>query len=191
MSLTASDLQALLAAFDASAWDEMRLSLAGEQVQLSKTGRPPAGSEIAGAGGRSAAAEPGDLPAPPLAGVDAARLPPPVEEGAVGAPAEVASVAAVEAAERRSEALLENTTGTHRVTAPSVGLFWRAPDPSAPPFVEIGQRVEPDDPVCIVEVMKLFNHVQAGVTGTVRSVEIENGAMVEHGQALFVIEKEA
>jgi acetyl-CoA carboxylase biotin carboxyl carrier protein len=191
MSLTASDLQALLAAFDASTWDEMRLSLGGEQVQLSKTGHPPAGSETAGSGDRAVGAESGARPAPPLAPDGAARLPPPVAQGAVGVPAEVASVPVVEAAERRSEALLEDTTRTHRVTAPSVGLFWRAPDPSAPPFVEIGQRVEPDDPVCIVEVMKLFNHVQAGVSGTVRSVEVENGAMVEHGQTLFVIEKEA
>jgi acetyl-CoA carboxylase biotin carboxyl carrier protein len=191
MSLTANDLQALLAAFDASSWDELRLSLGGEQVQLSKTGRPPAGSETAGAGDRAAAAESGARPAPTLAPVSGAQLPPPVADGAVGAPAEVSSAPAVEAAERRTEALLEDTTRTHRVTAPSVGLFWRAPDPSAPPFVEVGQRVEPDDPICIVEVMKLFNHVQAGVSGTVRSVEVENGAMVEHGQTLFVIEKEA
>jgi acetyl-CoA carboxylase biotin carboxyl carrier protein len=191
MSLTANDLQALLAAFDASSWDELRLSLGGEQVQLSKTGRLPAGSETAGAGDRAAAAEPGARPASPLAPVGGAQLPPPVADGAFGAPAEMSSVPAVEAAERRSEALLADTTRTHRVTAPSVGLFWRAPDPSAPPFIEIGQRVGPDDPVCIVEVMKLFNHVQAGASGTVRSVEVENGAMVEHGQTLFIIEKEA
>jgi acetyl-CoA carboxylase biotin carboxyl carrier protein len=69
-----------------------------------------------------------------------------------------------------------------------VGVFWRAPDPSAPPFVEVGRRVDAEDPVCIVEVMKLFNHVQAGAGGVVRSVEVENGAMVEHGQTLFLID---
>ena len=75
-----------------------------------------------------------------------------------------------------------------RVTAPSVGLFWRSPKPGAPPFVEVGDEVRPDDTVCIVEVMKLMNHVRAGVAGTVRAVHPENGQMVEHGDPLFTIE---
>ena len=73
----------------------------------------------------------------------------------------------------------------HRVTAPSVGLFWRSPKPGAPPFVEVGDEVGPDDTVCIVEVMKLMNHVRAGTAGTVRAVHPENGQMVEHGDPLF------
>jgi acetyl-CoA carboxylase biotin carboxyl carrier protein len=76
----------------------------------------------------------------------------------------------------------------HRVTAPSVGLFWRSPKPGAPPFVEVGDEVRPDDTVCIVEVMKLMNHVRAGVAGTVRAVHPQNGEMVEHGDPLFTIE---
>jgi acetyl-CoA carboxylase biotin carboxyl carrier protein len=75
----------------------------------------------------------------------------------------------------------------HRVTAPSVGLFWRSPKPGAPPFVEVGDEVGPDDTVCIVEVMKLMNHVRAGTAGTVRAVHPENGQMVEHGDPLFTI----
>lgn len=188
MTLTPADLQALLASFDASAWDEMTLTLHGEQVQLSKTGRPPAVGTQAPhqeaperAGGRS----PGLFPA------TGARLPDAVAAGAVGSPAEVAPVPAVEAADRLSETMLEHTGHVHRVPAPSVGVFWRSPEPSAPPFVEAGQRVEPEDVVCIVEVMKLFNHVQAGVSGTIRSIEVENAAMVEHGQTLFVVELDA
>ena len=77
--------------------------------------------------------------------------------------------------------------GGHRVTAPSVGLFWRSPKPGAPPFVEVGDEVGPDDTVCIVEVMKLMNHVRAGTAGTVRAVHPENGQMVEHGDPLFTI----
>jgi acetyl-CoA carboxylase biotin carboxyl carrier protein len=189
VTLTPADLQVLLAAFDASEWDEMSLTLEGQRVQLSKTGRPPVTAADAAV---AAAGEPhdGPHPSPVFAPARGARLPPAVEAGAVGAPAEVASVPAVEAAERQSEELLEQGVGVHRVTAPSVGVFWRAPDPSAAPFVEVGKRVEPADPVCIVEVMKLFNHVQAGVRGTVRSVEVENGAMVEHGQTLFLVELE-
>ena len=182
MSLTPADLQALVAAFDASEWDEMTLVLDGANAQLSKTGQPPAtgaaGAQPHSPGLRTANLSPGG----------GAYLPAATAAGAVGYPAEIAPVPAVEAAERSSELLLEHTSGVHRVTSPSVGVFWRAPDPSAPPFVQLGQRVDAEDPVCIVEVMKLFNHVQAGACGVVRSVEVENGAMVEHGQTLFLIE---
>ncbi len=183
MSLTPADLQALMAAFDASEWDEMTLVLDGANVQLSKTGQPPAN----GAAGAQPPPTPG-LRTANLSPSGGARLPAATAAGAVGSPADVAPVPAVEAAERSSELILEHTSGVHRVTSPSVGVFWRAPDPSAPPFVEVGRRVDAKDPVCIVEVMKLFNHVQAGAGGVVRSVEVENGAMVEHGQTLFLID---
>lgn len=185
MTLTSSDLGVLIAAFEASQWQEMTLTLDGERVQLSKTGTPSAGAEEATSSSRPHGH--GPVP-PPLSPTGTNRLPAAVEAGAVGSPAEVAPVLAVEAAEHESEVLLESVSGVHRVTAPSVGVFWRAPEPSATPFVEIGQRVEATDPVCIVEVMKLFNHVQAGVSGTIRSIEADNGEMVEHGQTLFLVE---
>jgi acetyl-CoA carboxylase biotin carboxyl carrier protein len=185
VTLTSSDLRALLAAFEASEWQEMTLTLDGERVQLSKTGTPPAGTAAATSTPGPHGHGPGR---PPLSPTGTTRLPAAVEAGAVGSPAEVAPVPAVEAAEQESEALLESVSGVHRVTAPSVGVFWRAPEPSAPPFVEVGQRVEATDPVCIVEVMKLFNHVQAGAGGMIRSIEADNGEMVEHGQTLFLVE---
>lgn len=181
MSLTSTDLQALITAFDVSEWDEMTLVLDGAHVQLSKTGQPPAGAAV----GAPPTPHPGTANPGPGGG---ARLSAAAAAGAVGSPSAVAPVPAVEAAERSSEAILESTSGVHRVTSPSVGVFWRAPDPSAPPFVEVGRRVDAEDAVCIVEVMKLFNHVQAGVGGVVRSVEVDNGSMVEHGQTLFLIE---
>lgn len=73
------------------------------------------------------------------------------------------------------------------VLAPSLGLFWRSPKPGAPPFVEIGDTVEPDSTVCIVEVMKLMNHVKAGSAGVVTAVHAGNGDMVEYGQPLLTI----
>lgn len=76
----------------------------------------------------------------------------------------------------------------HEVTSPTVGLFWRSPQPGSPPFVEVGQRVEADDTVCIIEVMKLMNHVKAGRAGIVVSIETENGAMVEYGTLLMLLE---
>ncbi|MBX3540923.1 MAG: acetyl-CoA carboxylase, biotin carboxyl carrier protein, partial [Chelatococcus sp.] len=74
------------------------------------------------------------------------------------------------------------------VKAPNLGTFYRAPKPGAAPFVEIGQAVEATAEICLLEVMKLFTAVQAGVKGTVRRVCAEDAEMVEHGQVLFYIE---
>ncbi|HVZ42657.1 MAG TPA: acetyl-CoA carboxylase biotin carboxyl carrier protein [Ramlibacter sp.] len=80
--------------------------------------------------------------------------------------------------------------GLVAVNAPMVGTFYRAPAPGAAPFVEVGQRVRPDTPIGIVEVMKLMNTVNAGVAGTVREVRAADAQMVEYGQVLVVIEPE-
>jgi acetyl-CoA carboxylase biotin carboxyl carrier protein len=74
------------------------------------------------------------------------------------------------------------------VTAPMVGTFYRAPAPDQPPFVEPGDTVAAGDAVGIIEVMKLFNSITAGVDGTVAEVLAENGAAVEHGERLIAIE---
>jgi acetyl-CoA carboxylase biotin carboxyl carrier protein len=76
------------------------------------------------------------------------------------------------------------------VKAPMVGTFYRAPSPGAPPFVEIGDKVQADTVVCIIEVMKLMNTIHAGVAGTVREIRVENSQAVEFGQVLIVIEPE-
>ncbi len=77
------------------------------------------------------------------------------------------------------------------IEAPMVGTFYRAPGPGKPPFVEVGQSVAPDDTVCIIEVMKLFNSIKAGCHGRVVEVCAENGAVVQAGQALMWIEPTA
>ena len=77
--------------------------------------------------------------------------------------------------------------GAHVVRSPMVGTFYRAPEPGAPPFVEVGARVQPETIVCIIEVMKLMNSVPAGVAGVVTDVLAENAHMVEYGQALIAI----
>ncbi len=76
------------------------------------------------------------------------------------------------------------------ITAPTLGIFYRAPKPDAPPFVEEGDLVTPTDTICIVEVMKLFNHIKAGVKGRVAKICADDGAMVEHNQILMLIEPE-
>lgn len=74
------------------------------------------------------------------------------------------------------------------VRAPNLGTFYRAPKPGAAPYVELGQHVTPDTEVCLIEVMKLFTSVRAGVAGTVRKVAVQDGEMVEHDQILLYIE---
>jgi acetyl-CoA carboxylase biotin carboxyl carrier protein len=78
--------------------------------------------------------------------------------------------------------------GSHLVRAPMVGTFYRAPAPGAAPFVTPGQAVEADTTVCILEVMKLMNSIEAGAAGVVKEVLVDNGAAVEYGTPLLVIE---
>lgn len=82
-------------------------------------------------------------------------------------------------------------TAGESVESPSVGLFWRAPSPGAPPFVDLDAQVSAGDTLAIVEVMKLMNHVVSPVSGTVKAILAENGATVEYGQSLFIVDVEA
>jgi acetyl-CoA carboxylase biotin carboxyl carrier protein len=74
------------------------------------------------------------------------------------------------------------------VRAPNLGTFYRAPKPGAAPYVSIGQKVEPDTEMCLIEVMKLFTSVRAGVTGMVREICVEDAQLVEFDQPLFLVE---
>ena len=76
----------------------------------------------------------------------------------------------------------------HRVTAPMVGTFYRAPSPGAAPFAEAGSLVEVGDTLCIIEAMKMLNPIEADKAGTIREVLVENGHPVEYGQPLFIID---
>lgn len=78
----------------------------------------------------------------------------------------------------------------HVVTAPSPGIFWRAPEPGAPPFTDLGQTVEPASTLCIIEVMKLMSHLKAEVSGRVVDIYAENGVAVAKDQPLFAVAAE-
>ncbi len=71
------------------------------------------------------------------------------------------------------------------ITSPMVGTFYAASDPESPPFIKIGDRVSPDSVVCIIEAMKVFNEIKAEKAGIIETIEVNNGAPVEFGQALF------
>lgn len=74
------------------------------------------------------------------------------------------------------------------LTAPNLGTFYRAPSPEAAPYVTVGASVTPETEVCLIEVMKLFTTVRAGVSGIVREIAPEDGQMVEYGDLILWIE---
>ena len=75
------------------------------------------------------------------------------------------------------------------VTAPMVGTFYAASSPGAAPFIQVGDRVNEGDTLCIIEAMKMMNQIEADVSGVVKSIRIQNGEPVEFGQVLFVIDQ--
>lgn len=106
--------------------------------------------------------------------------PAPVQHAApAAAPAPVAAAPAAAPAARDLSAAQKS---------PMVGTFYRAPSPSSPPFVEVGQTVKAGDTLCIIEAMKLMNEIESEFAGTVVEVLVENGQPIEYGQPLFVIE---
>ena len=85
------------------------------------------------------------------------------------------------------EPLAEGPAGLIAVRAPMVGTFYLRPSPDQPPFVAVGDVVQATDTVCLVEVMKMFNSVKAGVAGTIERILIDAGKTVQHDQILMLI----
>jgi acetyl-CoA carboxylase biotin carboxyl carrier protein len=73
------------------------------------------------------------------------------------------------------------------VKSPIVGTFYEAPSPDAPPFVRVGERVQPGKVLCIIESMKLMNEIEAETSGIIESKLVMNGQPVEYGEALFAV----
>lgn len=74
------------------------------------------------------------------------------------------------------------------ITSPIVGTFYAAPSPEDPPYIKVGDQVEPESVVCIIEAMKVMNEVKSGVRGRVVEVLMKNGDPVEYGSAIFRVE---
>lgn len=159
MPLKPSDIDALVALFARSDWDEMHLVIDGEEIFLSNDSRARTGAPQAAPAPAVAA------PAAPAAHVAAAApAPAPAPAGAVRPATWVA------------------------IKAPNLGTFYKAPAPNAAPYVTVGARVEPATEVCMIEVMKLFTTVRAGMTGIVREIVAQDGQMVEFDEAIMWIE---
>ena len=161
---TISDIEQLIAEFEASGLRELHARRGDFEIYLSDAPDAPcldAASSVSApvTKGRQAAAK-----------APAASAPAPASP-AVAAPAPEASF----------------PDGAVIIRAPYLGTFYRAPKPGAPAYVEVGQQVEQDSEMCLVEVMKLFTAVRASCSGTVHAVLANDGDMVAADQPLFVV----
>jgi acetyl-CoA carboxylase biotin carboxyl carrier protein len=184
MEMSPDAIRALLDAFERSDWREMVVEVGEDRLHVSRDQL----TELA------PAAAPAPAPAPTAAAPSSAG-------GAVGGTvAEEASATggnggspaatgpAAGGATTVDQGILASGT---QIESPSVGLFWRSPSPGAPPFVEVGGRVAAGETVAIVEVMKLMNHVAAPIDGVVTAILVENGASVEYGQTIVIVDPES
>ncbi len=116
----------------------------------------------------------------------------PAAPAAVAAPIAVAAPVAAPAAEAPvAAAPVEPEEDGFEVAAPMVGTFYASASPGAAPYVQVGDRVNEGDTLCIIEAMKMMNQIEADVSGVVKSIRVQNGEAVEYGQTLVVIDQRA
>jgi acetyl-CoA carboxylase biotin carboxyl carrier protein len=164
MELSEDDVLQILKLIDESTFDYFQLEVGELKITVSK------GEPI------------------PLAGTQApvAQAPSPSRAAAVPQPAP----AAAPSPQPQPKAVPKTAAipdGMVPITAPLLGTFYVAPEPGAPPFVQVGATVTEDTTVGLIEVMKVFNSVRAGVKGVVSEVVAQNGQFVEHGETLFLV----
>ena len=166
MTIDRKEIEALVRIFDQSDWHELRLETDGLRLVLSKDADTAALQPLGDATPSIAETEPG-------------------AQSSSSSKQDAAGAAAI-AADDNAPA-----NGLVPITAPNLGTFYRAPKPGTAPYVEVGQSVSETTEVCLIEVMKLFTSVRAGVSGRIAKACVEDGEMVEFGAPLFLVEPEA
>jgi acetyl-CoA carboxylase biotin carboxyl carrier protein len=161
MELSEDDVLHILKLIDESKFDYFQLEVGELKITVSKGDPLPIGTTA-----QPVAATAASAPAPA-----AAPKPAPAPAAAAAPAAKAAAIPA----------------GHLAVTAPILGTFYVAPEPGAAPFVQVGQQVTEDTTCGLIEVMKVFNSVRAGVKGTIVEVVAPNGGFVEFGQMLFIV----
>ena len=112
----------------------------------------------------------------------------PVMQQTYAAPVMQPQAPVAAAAPAAAEAPAKAEISGHIVRSPMVGTFYRTPGPDAKAFVEVGQKVNVGDTLCIVEAMKMMNQIEADKSGTVKAILVESGQPVEFDEPLVVIE---
>jgi acetyl-CoA carboxylase biotin carboxyl carrier protein len=167
--LSKSEVQqitSLVKTLDESTFDYLQLELSGMKLTIGKGNAPM-----------------NDMAAVPVAAsISASVVPTMAPFEAISAPAEIAPPPAAK------QASAARYDGTVAVVATTMGRFYSRPEPSAAPFVSVGAKVDADATVGLIEVMKLFNAVGAGISGIVTEICVEDAQFVEYGQVLIRIQ---
>jgi acetyl-CoA carboxylase biotin carboxyl carrier protein len=161
VSLTAADVAEIMRLVEQSGFDSLTLEMDGIKLSLRRGGTGEGAVDLKREQSAETAPGPTQAPAPTVSAA------PPVVTAAP----------------------LAADPNLHEVTAPLLGTFYRSPKPGAPPFVEVGARVDEETIVAIIEVMKLMNTVRAGVSGTVTEILVADGALAEYGETLLRVRK--
>jgi acetyl-CoA carboxylase biotin carboxyl carrier protein len=182
--LTDADVRqiiSLIDSLDRSHFDHLQIDVGTFKLTLGK-GQWPADHTVAPSQSSS-------LPAPaPVASPAAPTAPAPALAPALVAPSPAAAPQAATASAAKSPAKPLPQADWLPVAATTMGRFYSRPDPNSAPFVQLGDRVQAEDTVCLIEVMKLFNAIPAGVSGTVVQVCVQDTDVVEYGQVLFFVQ---
>ena len=114
---------------------------------------------------------------------------PPTQQTVPEPPSSAAAVADTQAAHRLLDDVSSEPASPYiEFKAPMVGTFYQAPNPDTPPFVQVGDRIQQGQKLCVIEAMKLFNEIEADITGTIVKVLVDDAAPVEYDQPLFLID---
>lgn len=166
-SLNEEDIQQLarlIESLEQSTFDYLQLQVGDMKVTIGKGNIPVDGAPAAAA---------------PQAAPSVHVPPPPPAAPAQAAPAPAA------AQPRKSPAIGPTPAGMIDIKSEIMGMYYAQPEPGAPPFVTIGAEIKEDTTVCLIEVMKTFNAIPAGVRGVITEICAENAQLVEYGQVLF------
>ncbi len=154
--LKVEEIQSLIKTIDASTINEFSYEVEGAKIELKKQVDQPV-------------VQPSSVPA---------------NQPVVVETKEPVNTSTVSHEEEQKEAA-EEQAGDYEITSPMVGTFYNSSSPDTDKFVSIGDKVTSDTVVCIIEAMKLFNEIEAEVTGEIVEILVDNGELVEYGQPLF------
>jgi len=170
--LSYRDVVDIMKIIDESACRELHLEIGDFKLDLVKGPAATVPSE---------APSPGASPAAPQAAPNLSPAPAPKAEAPAVTKADLPPTAAAGPSVSRDPSCIE-------IATPLTGVFYRAPAPGAPPFVEVGRTVEAGDQVAIVEVMKLMNSIKAPRKGKIRKILVPNETLVNMGQVLMILD---
>lgn len=170
--LKIQEIREIIKLIDSSSIDEFSLNEEGTKLKLKKNAGQVVVAEAPKAVAQAVA------PAAPVAEAPKAEAAPaaPKAEAAPAAPAAPKAEVAADA-------------NLHKIVSPMVGTFYKSPSPDADAFVQVGDKVGEETVVCIVEAMKLFNEIEAEVTGEIVEILVKDGELVEYGQPLFLVKE--